>query len=117
MSTENTPSDTRRNWQEELTATGDELVGRVKDMVKEGNVRRVIIKHDDRTLLELPLTLGVVGALLAPQVAALGALAALVSRCSVTIEREEDDNSPKGNTPPSLSGPSGRPPSTSDPSI
>jgi hypothetical protein len=79
----------RRSWQEELTATGDELVARVRQLVQEGNVRRIIIKHDERTLLEIPLTLGVVGALLAPQVAALGALAALVTRCTLTVEREE----------------------------
>ena len=78
-----------RTWQEELTATGDELVARVRALVQEGNVRRVIITHEGHTLLELPLTLGVVGALLAPQVAALGALAALITRCTLTIEREE----------------------------
>ena len=78
----------RRSWQEELTATGDGLVARVRQLVQEGNVRRIIIKHDERTLLEIPLTLGVVGALLAPQVAALGALAALVTRCTLTVERE-----------------------------
>ena len=89
-----TPSESRpqiRSWQDELTATGDELVGRVRGLVEEGNVRRVIIKHDDHTLLEIPLALGVVGALLAPQVAALGALAALVTRCTITVEREESE--------------------------
>ena len=75
-----------RSWQDELTATGDELVARVEKLVQEGNVRRVIIKHDDRSLLEIPLALGVVGALLAPQ---LAALAALVTHCTVTVEREE----------------------------
>ena len=78
-----------RTWQEELTATGDDLVARVRALVQEGNVRRVSITHEGHTLLELPLTLGVVGALLAPQVAALGALAALITRCTLTIEREE----------------------------
>jgi hypothetical protein len=78
-----------RTWQEELTATGDELVARVRQLVQEGNVRRVIVTHEGRTLLEIPLTLGVVGALLALQVAALGALAALITRCTLTIEREE----------------------------
>ena len=79
-----------RTWQEELNATGDELVARVRELVQEGNVRRVIITAPEgRTLLEIPLTLGVVGALLAPQVAALGALAALVARCTLTIQHEE----------------------------
>ena len=90
------PQRQMRTWQEELTATGDDLVARVRALVQEGNVRRVIITHEGHTLLELPLTLGVVGALLAPQVAALGALAALITRCTLTIERE-------GPAPPALS--------------
>jgi Domain of unknown function (DUF4342) len=65
--------------------------------------RRVIIAHEGRTLLEIPLTLGVVGALLAPQVAALGALAALVTRCTLTIEHEEPAPPPgSAETTPAL---------------
>lgn len=89
-----------RTWQEELTATGDEVVARVKELIEAGNVRRVIVKHDGRTLLELPLTLGVVGTLLAPQVAALGAMAALLTRCTLTVEREES-GPPRPGEPPS----------------
>src|SRR5919201_6721738 len=85
-----------RRWQENLSVAGDQLVGRVKELVQEGNVRRIIIKHEDRTMLELPLTLGVVGALLAPQLAALGAIAALLARASITVEREE--GSPSGSS-------------------
>ncbi len=108
MATPSEPRSPTRSWQDELTATGDELVGRVRGLVDEGNVRRVIIKHDDHTLLEIPLTLGVVGALLAPQVAALGALAALVTHCTITVEREEPEppGSNRGPTDPPL--PSGR---------
>jgi len=79
-----------RRWQENLSVAGDQLVGRVKELVQEGNVRRIIIKHDDRSILEFPLTLGVVGALIAPQLAALGAIAALLARASITVEREEN---------------------------
>ncbi|MFN8634289.1 MAG: DUF4342 domain-containing protein [Chloroflexota bacterium] len=78
-----------RTWREELTETGETLLARVKGLVRQGNVRRVIVKHDGHTLLEVPLTVGVVGVLLAPQAAALGALAALVTECSITVEREE----------------------------
>jgi hypothetical protein len=88
------PQRPRRTWQEELTATGDELVGQVRRLVNEGNVRRVIVKHEDRTILELPLTIGVVGALLAPQLAALGAVAALLTRCTITVEHEEPAAAP-----------------------
>jgi hypothetical protein len=82
-----------RSWQEELAATGDELISRVKELVHQGNVRRIIVKHDGRTVVEFPLTLGVVGTLLAPQLAALGAVAALITDCTVTVEREEPPES------------------------
>jgi Domain of unknown function (DUF4342) len=104
MTTNETPPQgepTRKNWQEELNATGDELINRVKGVVTEGNVRRIIIKQDDRTLVELPLTIGVVGVLLAPQLAAIGAIAALVTRCTIAVEREgshEDSNPDSSNT-------------------
>jgi hypothetical protein len=87
-----------RSWQDELNVLGDELVARVRELVNEGNVRRIIVKHEGRTLLEIPLTLGVVGVLLAPQVAALGAMAALLTRCTLAIEREEPP--PTGPTSP-----------------
>lgn len=73
---------------EELKVTGDQLVSTVKELVHEGNVRRVIIKNEDgRTLLEIPLTVGVVGTVLLPIWAALGALAALVSGCTIVVEK------------------------------
>jgi hypothetical protein len=78
-----------RRWQENLSVAGDELVERIKELVRAGNVRRIIVKHDERTILELPLTLGIVGALLAPQLAALAAIAGLLTKASVTVEREE----------------------------
>ena len=81
-----------RTWREELTETGESLLARVKDLVREGNVRRVIVKHDGHVLLEVPLTVGVVGVLLAPQAAAIGALAALVTECSITVEHDETDS-------------------------
>jgi hypothetical protein len=97
MTTEDTSTtgQSRKSWQEELSATGDELIDRVKSLVNEGNVRRIIIKQDDRTLVELPLTIGVVGVLLAPQLAAIGAIAALVTRCTIAVEREGSDRGSK----------------------
>jgi hypothetical protein len=89
-----------RTWQEEFRATGDCLVEQVQRLVREGNVRRVIVEHEGDIVLELPLTVGVVGALLAPQVAALGALAALVTSCTITVERQEprpDDTTGPGD--------------------
>jgi hypothetical protein len=74
---------------EEFKVKGDDLTRKVKEVVAEGNVRRIIIKDkDNKTLVELPLTVGVVGVILAPVLAALGAIAALVTECTITVERE-----------------------------
>ncbi len=72
---------------EEFRVSGTELLEKFKQIVHEGNVRRVIIKQDDRVLVEFPLTLGVVGALLVPTLAAVGAIAALVAECTIVVER------------------------------
>lgn len=74
---------------EEFKINGEQLVGKVKQLVKEGNVRRIIIKNkEDKVLVELPLTIGVVGAIFAPALAAVGAVAALVTECTVVVERD-----------------------------
>lgn len=75
---------------EEFKVSGHDLVNKVKELIQEGNVRRIIIKDKDgKTLVELPLTVGVVGAVFAPVLAAVGALAALVTECSIVVVREE----------------------------
>jgi hypothetical protein len=74
---------------ESCKVEGSQLVGKVKELVREGNVRRVVVKQRGRSLVELPLTVGVVGALAAPALAALGALAALLTECTIEIERTE----------------------------
>ena len=72
---------------EEFWVRGEALVEKVKELVHEGNIRRVmIVDADGKTLLDIPLTLGVLGALVAPQLAALGALAALVSDATIVVE-------------------------------
>jgi hypothetical protein len=76
---------------EEFEVSGDKVVETVKRLVHEGNIRRIIIKGEDgKTLIEIPLTFGVVGALLVPVLAAVGALAALVARCTIVVEREAE---------------------------
>jgi hypothetical protein len=73
---------------EELTIRGEELVATVKELVHQGNIRRITIKNrEGRVLVEVPLTFGVVGALLLPTLAALGALAAIVTECTIVVER------------------------------
>jgi len=76
---------------EEFEVDGDRVVETVKRLVHEGNIRRITIKdHDGRSLLEIPLTLGLVGAALLPVWAALGALAALVTKCRIVVEKIEE---------------------------
>jgi len=75
---------------EEFRVDGEELIARIKNLVKEGNIRRITIKNKEgKTVFEIPLTLGVVGALIAPQLAAIGAIAALVTEATVVVEKVE----------------------------
>ena len=76
----------RQNY-ERFKVKGDDLLKRVKQLVHEGNVRRVVIKQGSRTVAEFPLTVGVVGALAAPLLVAVGALAALLGECTIEVER------------------------------
>ena len=84
----------------EIKLAGNQLVDKVRDLIEEGNVRRVIIKKDERVLFELPLTVGVgagaAAVLVSPVLAALGAVAALVTDVTLVVEREEatDSDSP-----------------------
>jgi len=76
---------------EEFNVNGDQLIAKIKELVHEGNVRRVSIRNEEgRTLIDIPLTVGVVGAILVPQLAALGAIAALVTHCTIVIEKAEE---------------------------
>ena len=77
----------RQAW-ESFKVTGDDLLRRVKEILHEGNVRRIVIKQGSRTVVEFPVTVGVVGALAAPSLAAVGALAALLTECTIEVERE-----------------------------
>ena len=100
---------------EELQVVGEQLLSKVKELVHEGNVRRIIIKQNDHTLLEIPLVVGVAGVLLAPVWAAVGVLGALIAQCSLEVVRTDqpvevakkaitdikEDLQPNPETPPS----------------
>ena len=74
---------------ESFKIKGEELVAKVKDLIREGNVRQITIKDKEgKTLAVFPLTIGVVGAVLAPVLAAVGAIAALVTECTISVERK-----------------------------
>jgi hypothetical protein len=76
-----------QTFYESFKVGGTQLVDAVKKLLHEGNVRRVIIKQDNRTIVEFPLTVGVVGAVIAPVLAAVGALAAVLTECTLQVER------------------------------
>lgn len=78
---------------DEFEVKGEEVLAKVKELVHEGNVRRVIIANEQgKTILEIPLTFGVVGALLLPTLAAIGAVAAVVTSCTIRVERTDGDD-------------------------
>jgi hypothetical protein len=75
---------------EEFKISGDKIVEKVKEIIKEGNARRIIIKNEKEEIVaEFPLTAGAVGVLIAPALAALGAIAALLTKCTLVVERRE----------------------------
>ena len=87
--TEGGEGDGKKRRYEQYKVAGDRVVEKVKEIIREGNVRRITIRNEEgRTLIEIPLTIGVVGAVLAPVWAAIGAIAALVANCSIEVERE-----------------------------
>jgi hypothetical protein len=78
---------------EEFKVNGEELLAKVKALIAEGNVRRIIIKNNEgKVLVEIPLTLGVIGAVLVPPLAAVGAIAALLNECTIAVERDGKGN-------------------------
>ncbi|MDQ5886204.1 MAG: hypothetical protein QG628_601 [Patescibacteria group bacterium] len=75
---------------EEFKINGEDLLKKVKALIAEGNVRRITIRNKEgKNIVEFPLTVGVVGAIIAPVLAAVGAIAALVTECTIVVEREE----------------------------
>ena len=75
---------------EEFRVNGEELIAKIKQLIHESNIRRIIIKDKDgKTVMEIPLTIGVVGVLLAPKLATVGAIAALLTEATVVVEKTE----------------------------
>lgn len=80
-----------KTTQEEFKVSGDDVVRKIKELVKAGNIRRIIIKNEEgKVLIEIPLTIGVVGALLLPVLAAVGAIAAIVTNCTIVVEKKSE---------------------------
>jgi hypothetical protein len=98
---------------EQLRLEGGQLLDAIKQLLNEGNVRRIVVKQGEQTIVEFPLTVGVVGAALAPALAAAGAIAALVTDCTIEIERESpEDQGDSAQGDPDRAGFGGSEPST-----
>ena len=78
-----------RGYREELQVMGEQLLTKVKELLHEGNVRRIIIKHEGQTVMEFPLTVGVVSVLAMPQLVAIGAMSALLAQYAIEVVRIE----------------------------
>jgi hypothetical protein len=81
---------------EEFKVTGSQIIEKIKELIHEGNIRRIILKDDSgKSILEIPLTLGVVGAALMPVLAAVGAVAALVAKLTIVVEKDDGEGEDK----------------------
>ncbi len=90
------PGKQGRTFTEEFRLSGEAVVAKVKELVREGNVRRIAIKNDDgKVLIEIPLTIGVIGTVLLPVWAAVGAIAAMVANLTITVERVAKPEEPR----------------------
>lgn len=83
---------TDRTIWETIKVEGSNLADRLENLIREGNVRRVIVEHQGRTVAEFPLTAGIIGAVIAPVAAAVGALVAILQDCTIKVERTEDSS-------------------------
>lgn len=81
---------TQSRWTEEFTVKSSEAIDKVKELIKEGNVNRIRIKSDDKVIAEIPVYMGAIGALLVPQMAALGFMAALFKKCTIEVVRKDN---------------------------
>jgi hypothetical protein len=76
-----------RTWWEKIEGTTDQILAQIKRLIDEGNVRRVLVKQQGKVIAEFPLTVGVVGTVIAPVAAAIGALTAVLADCSIEVEK------------------------------
>lgn len=80
----------QNSWTEEFSVRSNEVIDKVKELIHEGNVTKIRVKHDNRTLVDIPVTLGTIGAVVLPQLAALGVLVAVFKRCTIEVVRKDD---------------------------
>jgi hypothetical protein len=76
-----------QTWREKIEGTTEQILAQIKRLLDEGNIRRVVVKQNGRVIAEFPLTVGVVGTVIAPVAAAIGALTAMLADCSIEVEK------------------------------
>ena len=76
-----------KTWREKIEGTTDQILAQIRKLLDEGNIRRVVVKHQGKTVAEFPLTVGVVGTVIAPVAAAIGALTAVLAECTIEVEK------------------------------
>jgi hypothetical protein len=91
--TQNDSTTQQKTYVEELESLGEQVIDKIKELIREGSVQRIVIKQEGRTVFEFPLTFGVVGVFLAPTLAATGLLSALMAKCSIEVIRSEESTS------------------------
>ncbi len=84
------PSPRPPRMAEEISVRGEQLVEKVRELIHAGNVRQVVVRHDHQVVMEFPVTVGVVGVVLAPQLAMLGVIAALITNCTIEVVRSSE---------------------------
>jgi hypothetical protein len=89
-----------RTWREKIEGTTDQILAQIKRLIDEGNIRRVLVKQQGKVIAEFPLTVGVVGTVLAPVAAAIGALTAVLADCSIEVEKTSPPTSSEKTDPP-----------------
>ncbi|HSC26252.1 MAG TPA: DUF4342 domain-containing protein [Vicinamibacterales bacterium] len=89
-----------RTWREKIEGTTDQILAQIRRLIDEGNIRRVLVKHQGRVVAEFPLTVGVVGTVIAPLAAAIGALTAVLAECTIEVEKTAtSSDEPSSETP------------------
>jgi hypothetical protein len=89
-----------RTWREKIEGTTDQILAQIKRLLDEGNIRRVLVKQQGKVIAEFPLTVGVVGTVLAPVAAAIGALTAVLADCSIEVEKTSPPTAAETTAPP-----------------
>ena len=83
-----------KTWREKLEGTTEQILAQIKKLIDEGNIRKVVVKQRGRVVAEFPLTVGVVGTVIAPLAAAIGALTAVLAECTIEVEKVANDEKP-----------------------